>query len=219
MRLVTLYLTLILMALPGWAGAQSPDKAGDFSHYVLALSWNAAWCQAEGDARDGGRGAAQCDPKHAHGWLLHGLWPQRERGWPADCRTSQRDPSRAMTGAMADIMGSGGSAWHQWKKHGRCSALDPRAYFDLAREAYGSVTRPDVLRRLEDSVRLDPDIIEQAFLEANPGLKPSGVAVTCRDGLIREVRICLSKSLVPRACSPDTARGCRADTATFLPMR
>ena len=116
-------------------------------------------------------------------------------------------------------MGSQGSAWHQWKKHGRCSGLEAEAYFDLAREAYDSVTRPELLRRLDRSVEIGADVIEEAFLEANPALKPSGVAVTCRDGLIREVRICLSKALVPRACSAQTARGCRAETATFLPMR
>ncbi|MEM0921901.1 MAG: ribonuclease T2 [Pseudomonadota bacterium] len=212
-------LLLIVLALLIPASSPANDRPGDFSHYVLALSWNAAWCTAEGDAWDQGRGAAQCDPSHAHGWLLHGLWPQRERDWPEYCKTSRRDPTRSMSAGMADIMGSAGSAWHQWKKHGRCADLEAEAYFDLAREAYDRILRPAVLRQLDRDVVIDPDVIEDAFLEANPQLRASGLAVTCRDGLIREVRICLSKALVPRACGAPVARGCRADTATFLPMR
>ncbi|MEM9735676.1 MAG: ribonuclease T2 [Pseudomonadota bacterium] len=206
---------LCLLALP----AVAEDRAGDFSHYVLALSWNAAWCDAEGDGWNEGRGAAQCDPRHAHGWMLHGLWPQRERGWPEYCRSNERDPARRETRAMADLMGNGGSAWHQWKKHGRCSGLSAQAYFDLSREAFARVTRPEVFRRLDREVRIDPDVVEEAFLEANPDLDATDLAVTCRDGVIREVRICLSKALVPRACTPEVARGCRADTASFPPMR
>ncbi|MEL7275780.1 MAG: ribonuclease T, partial [Pseudomonadota bacterium] len=102
-----LLLLLLLAALP----ARS-DSAGEFDYYVLALSWSPSWCAAEGDAR----GADQCDPRHDHGFILHGLWPQYESGYPEYCRSSLRDPSRRQTGAMEDIMGSGGLAWHQWKK-------------------------------------------------------------------------------------------------------
>ncbi|MEM7507523.1 MAG: ribonuclease T2 [Pseudomonadota bacterium] len=209
----------LFCALAGTAPAQAADEPGDFTHYVLALSWNAAWCQAEGDARNNGRGADQCHPRHAHGWLLHGLWPQAERGWPEYCRSALRDPSRRMSREMTDIMGSSGLAWHQWKKHGRCSGLQAADYYALSREAYEAIARPELLRRVSKPVTLDPDIIKQAFLEANPDLKPSGIAVTCRDGQIREVRICLSKALVPRACTAQVARGCRSQTVEFLPMR
>lgn len=204
---------LVLIVLSPAASAQ--DRPGDFSHYVLALSWNPAWCETEGDARD----ADQCEARHDHGWVLHGLWPQREDGWPEFCRTSERNPSRAMSASMADIMGSPGLAWYQWKKHGRCSGLSARAYFDLAREAYDSVARPEVLRKVKEEISLPPSVVEDAFLEANPGLKPSQMAVKCRDGMISEVRICLSKSLVLRNCDPATAQECSADAIDFPPIR
>lgn len=204
-----LWLILVLVAAPFAA------KADTFTHYVLALSWNASWCAIEGDARR----APQCDAKHDFGFTLHGLWPQGERDWPAYCRTAARDPSRAESGRMADIMGSGGLAWHQWKKHGRCSGLPARAYFKLSRDAYDMIKRPEVLRRVSKPVRLSPDLVEQAFLEANPGLKANQVAVTCRDGLVQEVRICLTKGLVPRACVPKVERGCRAKSVELPPMR
>lgn len=206
---------VVLWAVLAASAASAADRAGDFTHYVLALSWNASWCAAEGDGRD----APQCDPRHDHGWLLHGLWPQGERDWPEHCRTAERDPPRALTDAQADIFGSRGLAWHQWKKHGRCSDLSAGAYFDLSREAYRMIVRPALLRQLQDPVQVGPEVIEQAFLEANPSLRANQIAVTCRDGLIREVRVCLSKALVPRACTLAVERGCRADAATFPPMR
>ena len=201
---------MILTFLP----AQASDR-DDFTHYVLALSWNASWCTIEGDAR----GADQCDARHAYGFTLHGLWPQGERGWPEYCRTGQRDPSKRLSKTMADVMGSGGLAWHQWKKHGRCSGLSAREYFDLSREAYEMIDRPAVLRKLDKQVRISPEVIEKAFLEANPKLRANQLAVTCRDGFVQEVRICLSKALVPRACTPQTERGCRAKSVLLPPMR
>jgi ribonuclease T2 len=68
-----------------------------------------------------------------------------------------------------------------------------------------------------------PQTVEQAFIEANselsPNLKPGGLTVACKDRTIREVRICLTKSLVPRACSGSTARDCPISDPLFQPMR
>lgn len=197
------------------APARAADRAGDFTHYVLALSWNASWCALEGDARR----AEQCHPRHDYGFTLHGLWPQDERGWPEFCRSAQRDPTRAQSAEMADIMGSGGLAWYQWKKHGRCSGLPAQEYYDLAREAYEMIVRPDLLRRLDKEVRISPEVVEKAFLKSNPMLRANQLAVTCKDGYVQEVRICLTKGLVPRVCSPRTERGCRAKSALLPPMR
>ncbi len=213
MRRLALLLVLLSLSLPG--PAEPAGRAGEFDYYVLALSWNAAWCAAEGDARD----AAQCEPGRSIGFILHGLWPQYENGWPEYCETAQPDPSRAETAAMADIMGSGGLAWHQWKKHGRCSGLDPTAYFALARAAWQAIERPAALRRISTPRRLAPGAIEQAFLEANPGLGPEGVTVTCKDRRFREVRICLTKELVPRPCTGRAARDCAIGAPLFAPMR
>ena len=191
------------------------ERAGDFDYYVLALSWSPNWCEREGDAR----GAEQCDARHDYGWTLHGLWPQFETGWPSYCRTTARDPSRAMTRAMVDIMGSSGLAFHQWKKHGRCSGLDAADYFESSRRAFETVTRPDVFRNLPDTIRLPASVVEDAFLAENPDLTADGITVTCKDGMIAEARICLSKDLTLRPCGRDVVRDCSADRAVFHPVR
>jgi ribonuclease T2 len=206
---------IALLAATGPALAEG-GRAGEFDHYVLALSWSPAWCDREGDARGG---EPQCA---GPGWTfaLHGLWPQHADGsWPDFCRTGARDPSRRETAAMADIMGSGGAAWHQWKKHGRCSGLDPADYFARARRAFDGVQVPAVLRAAGRPLRLPAAVVEAAMIEANPGLTPAMVTVTCAEGLIEEVRICLTRDLAPRPCAGAAARDCRLPDALLLPVR
>ena len=192
---------LLLGLIPALAWADG-EPAGRFDYWVLSLSWSPNWCAAEGDAR----GAEQCG--RPLGWTLHGLWPQYEAGYPAYCQSTARDPSRRETGAMADIMGSGGLAWHQWKKHGRCSGLSARDYFALSRLAYGRLERPAILRRLTETVTLDPSVVEEAFIEANPGIAPDMLTVTCKGRRIQEVRLCLTRELEPRRCGADVIRDC-----------
>ncbi|MGR3641607.1 ribonuclease T2 family protein [Alterinioella nitratireducens] len=207
-------LIMALMLIAGAARAEG-ERAGAFDYYVLALSWTPTWCAIEGD----GRGSPQCDPGQGFGFTLHGLWPQYEEGWPSYCPTSERNPSRGMTADMADIMGSSGLAWHQWNKHGVCSGLSARDYFALSRLAYERVTRPDLLRNLGREVRLPAEVIEEAFLEENPDLRDETTTVTCRDGRVQEIRICLTRDLDPRECGRDVARDCSLQEAIFAPMR
>ncbi|MAX74507.1 MAG: ribonuclease T [Nioella sp.] len=207
-------LIMALMLIAGAARAEG-ERAGAFDYYVLALSWTPTWCAIEGD----GRGSPQCDPGQGFGFTLHGLWPQYEEGWPSYCPTSERNPSRGMTADMADIMGSSGLAWHQWNKHGVCSGLSARDYFALSRLAYERVTRPDLLRNLGHEVRLPAEVIEEAFLEENPDLRDETTTVTCRDGRVQEIRICLTRDLDPRECGRDVARDCSLQEAIFAPMR
>lgn len=207
------YLLAVFLCLA--APLRAEDTAGEFDYYVMALSWSPNWCEREGDARD----SPQCDPAKDFGWVLHGLWPQYERGWPQDCFSPHQPPSRAMTRDMADIMGTSGLAWYQWNKHGSCSGLSPAEYYDLARAAYDSVVRPEVFRRLPDAVRLPAALIEEAFIADNPEIMPDGLTVTCRDGYIQEARICLTRDLEFRECGADVVRDCTLDDALFSPVR
>ena len=189
--------------------AAVPALAQDFDYYVLSLSWSPSWCAGDANRRD----EEQCHPSRDLGFTLHGLWPQYESGgWPEFCRTVERDPSRGQTREMADIMGSSGLAWYQWKKHGRCSGLSARDYFETSRFAWGLMSLPE----LENSLT-SADLVK-AFVARNPSLKPQDMIVTCRGGQLREVRVCLNKDLSPRACSRDVRDGaCRARGPLDLP--
>lgn len=199
-----IFAALMALALAGVARAEG-ERAGDFDYYVMALSWSANWCAREGDARDD----PQCDAGRGVDFVLHGLWPQYEEGWPSFCRTAERDPPRSLTAAQADLFGGAGAAFYQWKKHGRCSGLSAAGFYDLARQARARVAVPEVFRGLARDIRLEADVVEEAFLEANTALDPEGVVVTCRDGMVQELRICLTKGLEFRTCGGDVGRVCR----------
>ncbi|MEZ5887769.1 MAG: ribonuclease T2 [Paracoccaceae bacterium] len=215
MRATFVVLCLSLgLSVPTLARAEG-DRAGDFDYYILSLGWSPGWCALEGDAR----GDRQCDAGRGFGFTLHGLWPQYEEGWPSYCRSVMREATRAETAAMADIMGSAGLAWHEWKKHGRCSGLSARDYFARSRAAYQAVTIPAALRDLARDIRLPTTVVEDAFIEANPGLEPGMITVTCAGDRIDEVRICLDPDLGFRACAPDAARDCRRQDALMDKVR
>lgn len=206
-----LFSLFCLMASPVLA----QDRAGEFDYYVVSLSWSANWCALEGDARN----SPQCDASEDFGWILHGLWPQYERGYPANCTTAQRAPSRGATGNMADIMGTSGLAWHQWNKHGTCSGLSSEDYYALSREAYALITRPPVFRQLDRDITLPASVVEEAFLGANETLQADQITITCKSGYIQEARICMTRDLEFRTCGTDVIRDCTMTDAQFSPMR
>lgn len=195
--------------------AAAQDRAGAFDYYVVSLSWSANWCAIEGDSRN----SPQCEEGTGNGWILHGLWPQYERGYPSNCPSIFRPPSRAMTRNMADIMGTSGLAWHQWNKHGVCTGLNAIDYYALSREAYSRVTRPEVFRQLSKTVTLPATLIEDAFVRDNPDLPRDGITITCKQGLIQEARICMTRDLEFRTCGADVIRDCSMTNAQFDPMR
>lgn len=195
----------MLSAGPAAAPAQARGPvAGEFDYYVLSLSWSSSWCSETGDSRE----ARQCVPGQGIDFIVHGLWPQYEQGLPQDCTTRERDPSRRDSQAMEDVMGSGGLAWYQWQKHGRCSGLSARAYYQAIRDAAAMAEIPEVFDDLTRDVRVPPAVIEEAFIEANPDLTRDGITVTCRGEDLQEVRICLTRDLDARDCAPDARRDC-----------
>lgn len=206
-RIVSALLGLVLLIAP--PAMAEGERAGDFDYYVLSLSWSPTWCTLEGEARN----SPQCD--RDLGWVLHGLWPQYEQGYPSYCNTTARDPSKRETAAMEDIMGTDGAAWYQWKKHGRCAGLSASDYLATARDAYAKITRPEVFRKLTKDVKLPAALIEDAFMKENAGLDKNEITVTCKASRIQEVRICLTKDLEPRTCGVDVIRDCTLDDALF----
>ena len=211
MRLWVMVVCALLFA--GVAKADG-EPAGRFDYYVMSLSWAPNWCAVTGDAR----GDAECG-KRGLTFTLHGLWPQYDAGgYPSNCRSAARDPSRSDTAAMEDIMGSAGLAWHEWQAHGRCSGLASGAYLALMRKAYRSVTIPPLFSRVSQTLTVAPKVIEDAFLESNPTLQADGVAVTCDSGMIEEVRVCLSQDLSPRPCGA-FVRACTLSAADLDAVR
>lgn len=196
----------------------SPDipKGKGFDFYVLSLSWSPTFCDSEA----AGRNREQCGSGKSFGWVVHGLWPQNEKGWPENCPTPEGNRVPQTIGRdVIDIMPSMGLIGHQWRKHGTCSGLGMRDYFKLVRQAYDKIRVPADLERTAELTRLSPAAIEQSFIRNNPGLAPSAIAVTCDREKIDEVRICLDMSLGFRNCPEVDGRACRRPQIVIPPVR
>lgn len=189
------------------AGAQ---QSGDFDFYVLSLSWSPTYCAAKGERAD----RMQCGGK-PYAFVMHGLWPQYERGFPSRCRVTGRSPTRAQVDDMLDIMPSPGLVRHEWREHGTCTGLDPHSYFSLAHDAFTKVRIPAAMQTAEREVETSPSDVERSFIAANPQLKPSGIAVQCQDGMVTEVRICMTRDLAFRPCADVDRRACRSSRLTL----
>jgi ribonuclease T2 len=182
------------------------DRAGDFDYYVLSLSWSPSYCARAGRNAD----PTQCRAAKPFRFIVHGLWPQYENGYPDFCQVSgPRDPSDATIREMLDIMPSRGLVRHQWRKHGSCSGLAPDTYFDLTRRAFSRIRIPAAFATTESGGRVAPDAVETAFRLANPGLRDNAMAVMCEHGRLSEVRICMTRDLEFRSCRAVDRRGCR----------
>jgi len=196
--------------------APSSLPIGDgFDFYVLSLSWSPSYCEAEGEEAN----HQQCAAGRPYAFVVHGLWPQYERGFPENCRTDEPDVENATLRTLYDLMPSAGLIRHQWRKHGSCSGLDQDDYFAVLRAARETVSIPQEFRRLNAYKSLDPDDAEAAFLKANPSLPDDAVAVTCDRRYLREIRICMTKDLEFRACPEIDRRDCRLPKVVMPPVR
>jgi ribonuclease T2 len=195
----------IFAVLIAGSAARAEGVPGDFDFYVLSLSWSPTYCVIEGSDED-----AQCGVER-HGFIVHGLWPQYESGYPEFCRSAMTD--RVSGGAIEsifDITPSAGLIRYQWRKHGLCTGLRQSDYFALTRRAFEAIAIPGDYDDPGEDASLSPARIEAAFVAANPGLPARGIAVTCKQGQLADVRICLTKNLEFRECREVDADACRA---------
>ena len=110
---------------PAAPAASSLPIGEGFDFYVLSLSWSPSYCEAEGEEAN----RQQCGIARPYAFVVHGLWPQFERGFPESCRTDEPDVSNATLRTLYDIMPSAGLIRHQWRKHGSCSRARPGRLF------------------------------------------------------------------------------------------
>src|SRR5881396_491407 len=174
----------------GVAAASAQDTRqndpGKFDFYVLALSWSPSFCEAAGDRA---QGQPQCGAR-PYAFVVHGLWPQYEpKGFPEYCQVPAPRLDRNIVSSMLDVMPAPRLIFHEWDRHGTCSGLSPRAYFETVRKARAVVKIPETYLDLPRPLTVTPDEVEEAFVAANPGLARAGIAVTCDARRLQEVRI------------------------------
>jgi ribonuclease T2 len=199
--------------LPRPRGASLP---GDFDFYVLALSWSPGFCESSGASK----ARSQCDVGANLGFVVHGLWPQYQHGYPSDCGQTSRWPSRIALQSTQGLYPDEGLARYEWRKHGTCSGKSPNDYFADVRRAREAITIPTPFTTPHDAQNWTPIDIQRAFLAANQRLRPGMMAVECVRGTLQEVRICFSKDLRNFVECPEVSRAfCRTSSVAVPPMR
>ena len=222
-RSVIISRLLISLALvvvsAGMASAQDrrQNAPGEFDFYVLALSWSPSFCEAAAERGNSGRSQVQCERPYS--FVVHGLWPQYERGFPEYCQRPSPRLDRNIMTSMLDLMPAPGLIFNEWDKHGTCSGLGARAYFESVRKARAAVKIPEEFLQLSEQKTIAPGDLEAAFIKINPGLSSSAISVTCSSRRLSEVRICLSKDMQFRACEEIDRRACRRDEVVMPPVR
>ena len=213
-------LSLIVIATAGSAFAQDrrQNTPGEFDYYVLSLSWSPSFCEEATERGNGGRAQAQCGGR-PFSFVVHGLWPQYEHGFPEYCQRPSPRLERNVMVSMLDLMPAPGLIYNEWDKHGTCSGLQARAYFETIRKARAAVKIPPEYLELTDARTVSPAEVEEAFVKVNPGLSAAAIAVTCNRTRLSEVRICLGKDLQFRSCDEIDRRACRRDQVTMPPIR
>ncbi|HVY01031.1 MAG TPA: ribonuclease T2 [Pseudorhodoplanes sp.] len=204
------------------AGAQAQDRRqnepGNFDFYVLALSWSPSFCEASREQSPNRRPSQQCGAR-PYSFVVHGLWPQYERGFPEYCKVPAPRLPRSIVSAMLDLMPAPGLIYSEWDKHGTCSGLSERAYFEAVRKARAATKIPERFVDPESMQTVTPAEIAQEFVAANPGMTAGSVSITCDSRRLREVRICMTREFRFRDCEEMSRRSCSREKIAVPPVR
>ncbi|MBB6179063.1 ribonuclease T2 family protein [Pseudorhizobium flavum] len=208
------HIRLLPIAILLLFSSASLARSQSFDFYVLSLSWSPTYCATQKRPSR----SPQCSSDEEFRFVVHGLWPQHERGYPEYCRSQepQRVP-RSVGNIVFDIMPSMGLIGHQWRKHGSCSGLTQRGYFDATRQAFERIQIPPKVSDGEARLTLPAAEIERSFVAANPGMSTSGIAISCEGQRLKEIRICLTKEFRFRDCAEVDRGGCRLDRVELPP--
>jgi ribonuclease T2 len=200
------------------ASAQDSGTPGQFDFYVLSLSWSPSFCAETAERHGGQASGMQCGAR-PYSFVVHGLWPQYEKGFPEYCQQPSPRLYRGIVSSMLDLMPAPHLIYNEWDKHGTCSGLSAKAYFDTIRKARAAITIPPDYASLQQPLTVAPSAVEDAFIKANSGLTANAIAVDCSRNRLSEIRICLSKDLKFHDCPEVTKRACRRDQVVMPPVR
>ncbi len=193
---------------------QARGEAGVFDFYVLSLSWSPQYCaQAKGAAAE-----SQCAPGKRYGFVVHGLWPQYERGWPQNCSPG-RPVDPALAQRLLPIMPSRQLIQHEWTRHGTCSGLTQEEYFRTIEKVFRQIRIPELFRNPVRPVTISSAEIKEKFRAANDSIRESSLRTYCSGRYFSELRLCYDRSLQPRPCPASLRDGCRSEPVLLPPVR
>lgn len=209
---------VLIFAFAALAQDRRQGEPGHFDFYVLALSWSPSYCEAVQNRAPGRAPERECTGR-PFSFVVHGLWPQYEQGFPSYCQVPSPRLDRNIVGGMLDLMPNPRLIFHEWDRHGTCSGLSPRAYFESVRKARAVVKIPSDYLGLDKPMIVAPDEVREAFIKANPGLSRAAMAVSCDGKRLTEVRVCLGRDFSFHDCAEISRRACHADKIVMPAVR
>lgn len=215
---VTIFLIISTLGLAQVSRAEV-QKLGQFDYYVLALSWSPSYCAGEAGQND----TQQCAPGRRFAFVVHGLWPQYDRGWPEYCATNEVWIPQELIDGMMDVMPTKKLVIHQWKKHGSCSGLSQVDYFNSIRQVSDGLRIPARYLSPQAIVTITPEQLVTDFVKTNKGLTAGMLSVQCGNARDRarlsELRVCVNKAGSFTTCGENETRQCRAKTIVLPPVK
>lgn len=178
--------------------------------YVLAISWQPAFCQTKRSKPECiSQTAERYDATH---FTLHGLWPDRA----SYCGVSYEDKSDDKQGDWDDlppldldeqttselaVLMPGVQSYlhrHEWIKHGTCDGRDEDTYYDISLDLLREVNDSEVQELFAENIgkTITRSQIDTAFENSFGEGAAKSVKVRCRDGLFSEFQIKMRRPLV-----------------------
>jgi ribonuclease T2 len=215
----TLFALIVLSLTAGIAAAQDrrQNQPGKFDFYVLSLSWLPSFCDAASERAPDQKLPPECGLR-PYPFVVHGLWPQYEMGFPEFCQQSSPRLDRSVISSMLDLMPAPRLIFNEWDRHGTCSGLSSHAYFETVRKARALVKIPEEYIEPSHEITVAPAEVGEAFVKANPGLTQASIAISCDSKRLTEVRICVGKDLRFHDCQEVEQRSCRRDQIVMPPL-
>ncbi len=185
-------------AVPVVAPVSLPEMPGKFDYLVLSLSWSPDYC-----ATSGNNDPQQCSIGKKLGFVLHGLWPQNNTGYPSDC--SNKPLPASVKTKFPGLYPNQSLYDHEWSKHGTCTGLSPEEYLQAASQLKQSVIIPASYRSPEQPFRASADQLKQAFAQANISFDPSDFEPNCSGSgrFLKELYVCFSRQGQPTECGAE----------------
>jgi ribonuclease T2 len=211
-------LAIVALAQGRPAQDRRQNAPGQFDFYVLALSWSPTYCEGAHKRAPDRAPDQQCAGR-PFSFVVHGLWPQYEQGFPSFCQVPAPRLDRDIVGSVLDLMPSPRLIFHEWDRHGTCSGLSQHGYFEAVRKARAVVKIPAEFIELDKPITVKPDDVAEAFFKANAGLSRTAFAVACDSKRLSEVRVCLNKDFSFRECAEVARRACKRETVAMPAVR
>lgn len=158
MRIFSIVVMGGVLALLGVLYTGTTGQAAGAKDYVLALSWQPAFCETH---RDKLECLTQTSTRFdAKALVLHGLWPQPKEAVYCDVDSNVKAQDKAGKWDKLPASTLSASSWavlqkvmpgtqshlnrHEWIKHGTCSGMSQERYFKTSAQLLALVNRSSV---------------------------------------------------------------------------